>query len=167
MITKFKIYEFSVYSNDSDEEDDDYIFDRVYNNDYDYVKSYFDNDGDPNVITDEKNLLIQATIEKNIIDLDIIKLLIKNGVDVNYINTEENDTPITYAAYYDEFSVVELLIDAGADPFHQDESDHDVFYYLKLNQTSLYNEFIEWLQVNHNKIYRKYRKSMRKKDFNL
>jgi len=58
---------------------------------------------------DEK--LFDASIEGQ---LDIVKLLIKAGADINAKN-EYGDTPLIVASRYNQMDIVKLLIKAGAD----------------------------------------------------
>lgn len=72
-------------------------------------------------------LLQQAISEENI---EVIKLLLGNGVDVNYRVTDEDLTPLMYAINTGNNEVVSLLLKNGADPAQQMK----VANYLKMGK---------------------------------
>jgi len=101
------------------------IFDLIDNNDIDGINNYIKNGGDINVL--DINMmtspsgssmkfysqipLIHAVISDKI---DIIRLLIKNGVDINKKN-QETDTALNKACEFDLFEITKLLLENGAD----------------------------------------------------
>ena len=66
---------------------------------------------------DSGNLLLQAAKQGN---TETMKLLIEEGVDVNFQDDEYNSTALMIAADMGFTEIVELLIDAGADIHLQD-----------------------------------------------
>ena len=71
------------------------------------VKDYIDNGLDINKTYDDKLPLIVAVVLNKV---DIVRLLIDNGANVN-IRSDENLTPIIYT---DNYEIAQLLIDNGA-----------------------------------------------------
>ncbi|PHZ12613.1 ankyrin, partial [Rhizopus microsporus ATCC 52813] len=55
--------------------------------------------------------------------IDVIKLLIKHGADVNARGGEELDTPLHDATENNHCDVVELLLENGANPFAKNASN--------------------------------------------
>ena len=47
--------------------------------------------------------------------IDVVKLLLREGADVNKQNYDYKDTPLHYAAQYNKTEVARLLIQNGAD----------------------------------------------------
>ena len=159
MITKFKLYEDKNYVFFSKN-----IFDAVESLDYSYIIEYFKDGQDPNVL-DHKgdNLMIIATNDNNKIRPKMIKILIDNGVDVNF-QDENMNTPLIYCSYYFEEKAMKMLIDAGADWTQIDDDGNDFMYYvIKKNK----KDFITWLVDNYSEKYQYYLKTQKRKEFNL
>jgi len=77
------------------------------------------------------------------IDLNKIEELINSGVDLNYQDSN-GDTALIWAVANDNFVIVELLIDAGANLFLRSKYDYD-FYDLSyiIGNDKRMKEFIE------------------------
>lgn len=58
--------------------------------------------------------LLEDMVRNDITDRDVIRLLLRNGVDINHI-TGQGDTPLLAAIKQDNRALVKLLIDNGAD----------------------------------------------------
>ena len=154
-LKKFKIFE-------SQEKYD--IFDAIENNDIKTIKEYFDNDGDPNIIDFNKNnLLTYACKTPDIIDFDIIKLLIDNGVDVNYDKNNRN-TPLILCSYYNKIDECKLLIDAGADMWFEDMFNHNSLYFIFKHKN---DELLQWLKENYYSDWKKFFREKKANEFNL
>ena len=50
--------------------------------------------------------------------LEITKLLLKAGCDVNQSTSDENLTGLDFAAFHDHIEIIEVLLNAGADINH-------------------------------------------------
>ena len=63
---------------------------------------------------DEINKGLVEMSSKN--NLEMCKILINNGADVNYCDNEKLLTPLLKAAEYDSLDVAKLLLEKGANP---------------------------------------------------
>ena len=50
--------------------------------------------------------------------LEITKLLLKAGCDVNQVSSDTKTSGLIFAAHYDNVEIVEVLLDAGAEINH-------------------------------------------------
>ena len=82
-------------------------------------------------------------------DVEICKILIDAGADVNIIdNTSLKNTPLILASYHHYNDVVKILIESGADWNKKDSYDRDFFHYsnIKKELKNLYpDEYKEYL----------------------
>ncbi len=76
-------------------------------------------DGDPELVnaadTKDLTLLHQAARDGN---LRLATLLINRGADMDATDAEHRASPLNWAAFFGRTAIVDLLLDAGADP-HQ------------------------------------------------
>lgn len=116
------------------------------------------------------NLLTYATHSINIMDINIISLLIKYGVDIDHQNMNGN-TALIYIAYYvgDEVTnnsyieqVLKAVIDAGADWDMRDDDNKSFVDFIIQN-----TEILNWLKINHTVKYNKYMSKIKATEFNI
>ncbi|WP_316367749.1 ankyrin repeat domain-containing protein [Candidatus Thiodiazotropha sp. CDECU1] len=69
---------------------------------------------DPNVTTMFSRTLLQEAVSEE--KIEAVRLLLENGVDVNYRVSEEDLTPLMYAINTGSNMMVKLLLEYGADP---------------------------------------------------
>ena len=151
MITKFNLYEgkYGFFSND--------IFDAVISHDYNYVKSYFKDNQDPNILNNvNQNLLLKLTMDDRD-DSKMVKLLVDNGIDLDM--RIGFDSALIFCAFYGSYDSVKILIDAGADWDLVDGGGNTFLVFIQTNEN-----FMTWLEENHGS---KLKKFQRKKEFNL
>lgn len=75
---------------------------------------------------DQSTLLMEAVSNE---DLDMVKLLVERGADINAVNDNlAGWTPLMFAVNEGNLEIVEYLIDKGADINHETEYHVDVFY---------------------------------------
>lgn len=90
------------------------IYDLIRSEGLDYfVGKLLENGANPNVVTvDQKSPLIQACADKKI---EIIEMLLKHNVDVNYMIPESGTTAFSMAASQSSMDICKLLIDSNVD----------------------------------------------------
>ena len=86
-----------------------YYFER-----YDSAEFLMDHGMDPNTMDWHGVTLIHNAAQRGWADR--VKLLINHGADINAIDDEYQSTPLGMAARWGQEEIVELLLDAGADP---------------------------------------------------
>lgn len=80
--------------------------------------------------------------------LDIAKLLIKNGANINKVNSK-NETPILTAMRNRHFSMARYLINHGADLSVQDIAGNNILTYaITLNQENIALKAILYVDIN-------------------
>jgi len=77
------------------------------------VKLLIDNGADINVIDSFGNTILHYAIEKELIEL--IKLVVSLGGDINYTERYDKDTPLHYAYFQKNRNIIDYLIAHGAD----------------------------------------------------
>lgn len=68
------------------------------------------------------NKLLEEMVSNSVTDRDVIRLLLKNGADINHIS-DQGLTPLLVAIKQDNRVLVKLLIDNGADVNKPDNND--------------------------------------------
>jgi len=68
------------------------------------------------------NKLLDEMVSNSVTDRDVIRLLLKNGADINHIS-DQGLTPLLVAIKQDNRVLVKLLIDNGADVNKPDNND--------------------------------------------
>lgn len=68
---------------------------------------------------------------RNVNDVEIIKILIENGADVNAKNDKDGWTPLIWAAKEGDYDLVKLLIAKGADVNAKDDKEKTAFDYVR------------------------------------
>lgn len=53
-------------------------------------------------------------------DADLAELLLSHGAEIEYVDSEQQDTPLGWAAFYGKRNVAEVLLARGADRNHRD-----------------------------------------------
>jgi ankyrin repeat protein len=53
-------------------------------------------------------------------DVDVARVLVQNGADLEAVDDEHRDTPLGWAAFYAQAGVAVVLLEAGANREHQD-----------------------------------------------
>jgi len=95
---------------------------------------------------DLKTTLLITAIQNN--HLDIAKLLIKNGADINLSNTR-GETPLLTSLRNKHFEMARYLIKKGSDLSAQDIAGNNAFTYaLTLKQKDIALQAIEYVDVN-------------------
>ena len=73
-----------------------------------------------------------------------LKFLIKNGAEINSETTNTKRTPIFYAVSFENYSLINFLIEKGADVNHMDINGETVdFYEARARKIKYYKFFIE------------------------
>ena len=130
MITKFKLFE-------NENKDIESLIEW---GDYDGVLNYINEYGistDENLLTKAVNMLYR--FERKI---DIIKLLLKNGANVNEITEHNGWTPIFYAVDKSEYQVVDILLDANPNLNIKTKLDRTILFFLRFDKNYLYEKYI-------------------------
>ncbi len=86
--------------------------------------------------------LLEDMVSNNLTDRDVIRLLLRNGADINHI-TDQGNTPLQAAIQQNNLVLVKLLIDYGADVNKPDNTGQTPLHLAK----QVKNEFIIRLLV--------------------
>lgn len=89
------------------------IYSAVLSGNIEVVKLLIDHNANPNIRFNENNAIIQAVEHQY---SDIIKLLIKAGVDLEQGDSVGNYTPLFLATSVQNLEIVKILLEAGANP---------------------------------------------------
>ncbi|MEJ2665224.1 MAG: ankyrin repeat domain-containing protein, partial [Spirochaetia bacterium] len=103
------LFSVSIFALDLEDE----LLDAINSNDLEHVRKLIKQGADIAAI-DKKVGLLQHCAYGNV-SLDIIKLLIEHGADINKKGYKEGGTVLFYAAQNSNFELVEYLIKVGAD----------------------------------------------------
>ena len=98
------------------------------------INSYLENGGDVNV-TDEKgcSALFLAT---NLDSVEVIKILLDHGANINVQTHTTKQTPLINAAYVGNLEVVKLLVEKGADINIKDMAGETALDAAKINKNN-------------------------------
>ncbi len=114
------------------------IWDAINSNDYNNVLEFVnDSDFNPDEISsvtgyEGETLLTFALYQKypKNIDINIIKVLINKGVDIN----KGKHSPLMMAILNNDTDMADILLKAGADPNKPDNLNHSAMYYALMNE---------------------------------
>lgn len=91
--------------------------------------------------------ILHTLVPKN--SLEIVKLAIEYGIDINSGNGRNKITPLMRAAIYSNDSIIEYLLEQGADPFKFDDFGNDFLWYLPTeNRRKYFRKYLENFSVN-------------------
>ncbi|WP_410542503.1 ankyrin repeat domain-containing protein [Wolbachia endosymbiont of Tetranychus urticae] len=134
-VIKLTEYGASIDSNDHKQLDD-----AIWEGNIEMVKHLVDNKVNLNAIDDHGNTLLHSAAQKN--DVEILKVLIKGGADVNIRNIA-GDTPLfETCSRHGDITVAKYLINVGADLNLQNTHGHTALHFAAIND---YSEMIKLL----------------------
>jgi ankyrin repeat protein len=107
---------------------------------YDDVRQYFYDGGEANILFDSDKLtpLLDAV---NGYDIEMIRLLIDNGADVNFLN-KFGYSPLMAASWRGRTEIMQILIDNKSNILYTTPEGHDALYY-----TISYSDKIEAVRL--------------------
>ena len=68
-----------------------------------------------------------------------IDFIIENGVDINHLSKNEGKTPLHLAVQWDDYNLIDHLLEKGANPFIKDKYRMTIIDYSKSKSTNIKN----------------------------
>lgn len=118
---------FSIYGDGSSEQASSNLYNAVLDNDIENVKDILSKGGDPNVTNFLGMTALNAAAGDG--NIEIVKLLLDNGADINGVDLMLGWTPLMSAANDGHNEIVKLLIKRGADIDIQDTGGYTALIY--------------------------------------
>ncbi len=120
------------------------LFDSIINKNIDNIQLYIKNGSNINFTYNNISCLMAAVAIDN---YDIVKLLIDNGVYINYVNNR-NENVLPYTIKNHNINIIQLLIDNNVDYNYYYKNKHIIFYFIKYIDIIKY--FIEIIHIDIN-----------------
>jgi len=95
------------------------------NEDYEVVEYLLKKGARPDTKDPSGSTALVRAIEVG--DIDLVKLLIEYGADVNQVMRHLNETPLIYAAHYGDQLITAHLLENGADPLIKNTNGETAF----------------------------------------
>ena len=77
-------------------------------------------------------------------NLEIVRMLVENGADINVTDGEMGITPLMDSAYMNQYEVVKYLLEQGAGKTLLDKSGNDALYYAKMRRNWKIIQLLEY-----------------------